>query len=248
MGNKGKAAVGIGIFTVLMGSIIGYDQFLKDKLNNEDVLVVKEGVNVGENQVLDDSVLEVAGRTKTEIPEGAVKVSDVEKVIGKTSKVSISGNSILTKDVVDYKEVLPDKKKGEAIRPITADMIFATPETIRRGDNIDIYALTEFEWGNLQHSEDEVTKKDLEEVAINKPVLEDVKVAYVRDGSNNEVQNADGTDDEDSEEADKKGNSSSRLYGTSTVSELEVVLKEEDFQNLMSQVTGKGMKLYIVYN
>lgn len=250
MGNKAKVAGSIGIFVVMVGSLVSYDAFFKDQINTEDVLVVKQGVSVTENQVLDGSNIEVVKRPKTQLPDKVLTASDAEKVTGKRAGVSISGNTVLTENHVDFLDLVPDADKGESIRPITQDMIFAVPNTLRRGDSVDIYALTENEWGDLTHSEnEEIVKGDRNAVSKNDPVLEDIKVAYVRDSSNAEVQNAYGSTDEDTttgEEAPKED--TGRLYGTSTVTSLEVILDEDDFQTLMSQVTGNGKKLYVVYN
>lgn len=246
MGKKVKVASSVFIFAASVGGLVSYDVYLKDKINTEDVLVVAQGTTISESQTLNDKNIIVEGRPKTQIPEGAILAKDAERVIGKNASVKISGNTVITEDQVDFKDVVPNKEDGESIRPITSDMIFAVNETIRRGDNIDIYAMTEIEWGNLsRNNPDEIVSGNPNEVSNNEPILTDVKVAYVRDGSNGEVRNADGSES-DNEEANQE--SSGRLYGTNTVSELELILNEEDFQKLMSQVAGHGKKLYIVYN
>lgn len=250
MGNKAKIGLSVGIFVLIAGGIVSYDAFLKDKINTEEVVVVKQGVTVKESQTLDNSVLAIENRPKTQVPDDAITSAQIDSIAGKTASVNVTGNSVLTKEQVDYDNLVPNKEDGEAIRPITADMLFATAGTLRRGDEVTIYALTENQWGEATHSDNEQVVTDTNDlVAKNEPILKDVKVAYVRDGSNNEVQNATQTQSESSTDAvSQSENSDARLNGTSTVSELEVILKEDDFQKLMTQVTGQGKKLYIVYN
>jgi hypothetical protein len=68
------------------------------------------------------------------------------------------------------------------------------------------------------------------------PFLKGVKVVYVKDSGNKEV-----VSPTDSKDPDK------RLNATSTISDLEIILNEKDFSNLMNEVVGKGSKLYITY-
>src|SRR5690625_5291692 len=130
MRNKVKIISSIGIFVVMVGSLVGYDVYVKDKINTEDVLVVKEGSSISESQALDGSVLTVEGRPRTQLPEGTITAAEMDKIEGKTASVKIAGNTVLTKDHIDFKDVVPNKEEGEAIRPITTDMIYAVQKLL----------------------------------------------------------------------------------------------------------------------
>ncbi|MCY8636500.1 SAF domain-containing protein [Bacillus sp. S17B2] len=254
-GAKITASVALAVVTI--AAIPVYDFFIKDRLGTEQVLVVKEGQTVQKSDVLDNNNLVIQRRPKDQIPDGAITADQADKIAGKKASAVISGNSVLSKDIVDFDDLVPDKKKDEAIRPLTEDMLFAKPGSLRRNDTVNIYALTETQWGKVHHEEDNTSgdgSKTAKSTSLtdadiqnsNDPILKGVKVAYVKDSSNKEVQSS--TEDGGEATASKqKQSNSDRLNATSTISELEVILSEKDFQKLMTQTVGEGKKLYITY-
>ncbi|MDA6130889.1 hypothetical protein OSK38_26385, partial [Escherichia coli] len=106
--------------------------------------------------------------------------------------------------MIDFEQLIPDETEGEAIRPITKEMIYAQPGSLRRKDSIDIYLVNQDGTTNLiTNGAPEVTSETKEEtdskeaeskekVEINtsvntKPFLKDVRVVYVKDSGNKEV-------------------------------------------------------------
>lgn len=244
--------IGLGIFTSLatVGFILTYDFYIKERIDTTEVVVVKAGVEFKKSEEITLEKLTVERRAKEALVDGTLLAKDINKVVGYDAKQDILGNSIMSEKLVDYVGMVPNKKKGEAIRPITNDMIFAKPGSLRRKDIIDIYLVNKDvmttitkngpstvitqspvsgEDKNLLHNE--VTKEM-------KPFLKDVRVVYVKDSGNKEVV---------SDTESKTTNDDERLNATSTISDLEVILNEKDFSKLMDQVLENGSKLYITY-
>ncbi|MEK4671080.1 hypothetical protein [Niallia sp. FSL R7-0271] len=178
-------------------------------------------------------------RPKETLISNVVLAKDINSIIGIDSSQLIEGNSMISGNMLDVEEIVPNKEEGEAIRPITKDMIYAQPGSLRRKDTVDIYLVNKD--GSTNMTEDGPSNKSSKnsEAASTSatPYLQDVKVVYVKDSGNKEVVSA--TTEETTEDQ--------RLNATSTISDLEVILNDDDFKKLMDQVLGKGAKLYITY-
>ncbi|MEI2356708.1 hypothetical protein [Mesobacillus zeae] len=240
-----------GIFTSLatISLIFIYDFYIQDRIDSTEVVVVKAGEKILKSEQITEDKLVIERRGKEALIDGIVLAKDLDKVIGQDSKQDIVGNSMISTKMVDYDQLIPDASKGEAIRPITKNMIYAQPGSLRRKDVIDIYLVNNDGTTNWSFSgPSKVDSKELTPEEILKPrkrsdivpFLKGVKVVYVKDAGNKEVVAAP-EEKNNSVEADK------RLNGTSTISDLEVILNEKDFSLLMDQVVGRGAKLYITY-
>lgn len=244
--------IGLGIFTSLatVGCILTYDFYIKERIDTTEVVVVKAGADIQKYDEITLDKLTVERRAKEALVDGTLLAKDINKVVGYDAKQDILGNSIVSDKMVDFIGMVPNKKKGEAIRPITKDMIFAKPGSLRRKDIIDIYLVNRDVMTTItqngpstvitQSSVPEVAKDILHNEVTNnmKPFLKDVRVVYVKDSGNKEV-----VSDAESQSPNDDG----RLNATSTISDLEVILNEEDFSKLMDQVLENGAKLYITY-
>ncbi|MFJ6414447.1 SAF domain-containing protein [Terribacillus saccharophilus] len=253
MKNK-KIFLALGTAVLLLACLPTYELFFKDKMDSVEVLVVnaEEGIKA-KDQLTEDNVI-VERRRKQDLVAGTALANDFKEVIGKEAGKNLVNNSIVSKEDIDFEDLVPDRSKGEAIRPIVNDMIFAQPGSLRRKDSIDIYAIsdtdietnTENETQEANNNSGDAEEKTIvsstnpeQEVAATKlkaPILQDVKVVYVKDSSNQEVTN----------EIEEKG-TEERLNATGNISDLEVILDEADFDLLMNTVLS-GKKLYITYN
>ncbi|QCJ45466.1 hypothetical protein FAY30_26360 (plasmid) [Bacillus sp. S3] len=245
--------IGLGIFTSIAtaGFILTYDFYIKDRIDSTEVVVVKAGEEIQKSELLTEDKLTIERRGKEALIDGVILAKDIDQIIGYDAKQDIYGNSIVSSKMIDFEQMVPNAKNGEAIRPITKDMIFAKPGSLRRKDIIDIYLIYSDGISNLIQngpanvSSDNNQNSDSSEQATNnvktdvKPFLKDVRVVYVKDSGNKEVV-------ADTEET--KTNGDKRLNATSTISDLEVILNEDDFTKLMDQVLAKGAQLYITYH
>ncbi|QAS54819.1 SAF domain-containing protein [Halobacillus litoralis] len=246
---KPRTKIILGIFTslLLLALIPTYDIFLKDKIDSTAVVVVKADTEIKTNQTIEPEMLSIERRRKQDLVDDVVLADEINDITGKEAAELLVSNSMVSKKMIDYEQMLPNPDEKEAIRPIVSDMIYAKPGSLRRKDNIDIYTIS----GDVtdkrmaETSEDtednEVSSEDVkkaEKEALKTPLLTNVRVVYVKDSANNEVTGEDG-------KVVAKGE---RLNATGNISDLEVILNEEDFNKLMKAVIEDNQKLYITYN
>ncbi|OUM93610.1 SAF domain-containing protein [Parageobacillus thermoglucosidasius] len=255
-----KIALGLLVSLATIAFIFIYDFYIRDRIDSAEVVVVKAGKEILKAETITEDKLAIERRPRESLVEDVVYANEIDQIIGRDAKQDILGNSMISKKMIDFDELVPDESKGEAIRPITSDMIYAKPGSLRRKDIIDIYLVymdgsTNFQQnGPAKVSSDGQTNEGSngisgdDEGATNEdkggnsedaktktePFLKNVRVVYVKDSSNQEVVSTD-------EKEDK------RLNASSTISDLEVILNEEDFRKLMNEVLGNGAKLYITY-
>lgn len=251
---KPGVKIALGIFTSLAtaGFIFVYDFYIKDRIDSAEVVVVKAGEEILKSENITKNKLVIERRPKEALIDDVVLAQDMEQIVGQDSSVNIVGNSMISTKMIDFEQLIPDETKGEAIRPITKEMIYAQPGSLRRKDSIDIYLINQDGTTNLttngapevtsetkaETDSKEADSKEEAVVSVNtKPFLKDVRVVYVKDSGNKEVVSA-----TEGNKGDK------RLDATSTISDLEVILNEEDFTKLMGEVLGKGARLYITYH
>lgn len=131
----------LGILTALfvIGFIVVWDLVIKENIESEEVLVIRPGVVVHPFDVIKDSDLQVEKRNRATFVEGFLKPEQKSDVVGLQAKQLLVGNQLLSARYIDLEDFEPDPKKGEAIRPIPQDWIYAIPSTVRRKDKIDIY-------------------------------------------------------------------------------------------------------------
>ncbi|WP_026801336.1 hypothetical protein [Pontibacillus halophilus] len=245
-----KIFTGVLTGVLLLAAIPTYDLLLKDRIDSAEVVVVKAGEEIQANDVISTDQLSVERRRKQDLVGDVVFAEDLQQILGKEAGELLISNSMVSMKSIDFEDIIPDPTKEEAIRPIVDDMIYAKPGSLRRKDKIDIYVVSKdymVEESN-QSAADDSNKASSEEEdeeknefnlqSYKEPLLEDIQVVYVKDSSNNEV-----TNKEDEQKAKEE-----RLNATGNISDLEVILNEDDFQALMNEVVENGNKLYITYN
>lgn len=269
-----KIAIGVMVSFLTIGFIFFYDFYLKERIDSEEVVVVKAGTTISKTDRITNKHLAIERRPKASLIEDVVLAKDIDKIVGNDAKHDMVGNQMISMSMIDFDDLVPDTELGEAIRPITNEWIYAQPGSLRRKDKIDIYLVrpdgstnltldgptqivsseetveSEEDIETLENTDDTNTNENTEStderteqtpnnISIErKPFLQGVRVVYVKDSSNKEVVSS-------SEEG--TANQDKRLNGSSTISDLEVILNEADFAKLMEEVIGKGSKLYITY-
>jgi len=134
-----KIASGILLSVLVIAFIILWDTVIKERLESLDVVIIRPGVVIEENEVISADKLMVEKRNKATLIEGTVFAKTMNDVIGYEAKQKLYGNSILSERDVDFTHFAPQAEKGESIRPIPNEWIYAAPSTIRRKDYIDFY-------------------------------------------------------------------------------------------------------------
>ncbi|MGG4409401.1 hypothetical protein ABER75_11775 [Niallia taxi] len=239
--NRPSVKITLGLMTALctIAFIFVYDMFLRDRIDSVEVVVVKANEEIQKSEKITADKITTERRPKETLISNVVLAKDINSIIGIDSSQLIDGNSMISGNMLDVEEIVPNKEEGEAIRPITKDMIYAQPGSLRRKDTVDIYLVSKDGSNSMQENGSSSKKSKGSEAASTSatPFLEDVKVVYVKDSGNKEVVSA--TTEETTEDQ--------RLNATSTISDLEVILNDEDFTMLMDQVLGNEAKLYITY-
>lgn len=238
--------IALGILTALsvMAFIVCWEFFIKERIDSAEVVVVKAGETIEKKDQITRDHLTIERRARKDLVEGVVFADQMKEVIGEDAAQVIVGNSMISTQMIDFDDLIPDESKGEAIRPIMSEWILTAPGSLRRKDRIDIYAIDrkviEALDGqtSINKEGDVVVVKDEEEGEVNleylEPILTDVPVLYVKDNSNREVI------------TQNEGNA--RLDGSSNVGDLELLLNEEDFKKLANSVLKDKTQLYITYN
>ncbi len=245
-----KIALAVFIGLSAMGLNVLWDLYFGKKLESAEVLVVKAGEEIGKKEMITRDKIAVELRDKKDLVEGVIYAQDYSKVVGKDAGQLLIGNSMISESMIDWDELVPDPDKDEAIRPIPTDWIYAKPGSLRRKDRVDIYlvpnSLTKdetqdlIEEGTVREVKDDEEKvtEDKETAPQLKPILENIPVVYAKDGANNEVVGV-----KPEGQADDK-----RLNATGQITELELLLTNEQFYTLYDSVLYKKSKLYITYN
>ncbi|PMC36256.1 hypothetical protein CJ195_15700 [Bacillus sp. UMB0899] len=241
---KPKTKVTLGVLTFVTAAAFTpiYDIFIKDKIDSVEVVVVKPGADIEKSERLTENMFLIERRDKKDLIDEVLYPDDLPSIIGYDASQIIVSNSIVSKKMIDFDNLVPDASEGEAIRPIMSEMIYAQPGSLRRKDRIDIYLVDEaFVKESNNTNVDGVREPEADASILKKPLLENVTVVYAKDSSNREVTNEVG-------EGTAKSSESERLNATGTISDLEVILNEEDFQKLMKEIIENKNKLYITYN
>jgi hypothetical protein len=231
-----KIALGISLPLLIMGFVVVYDMYIKERIDSVEVVVVKAGQEIKKNEMITRSMIAIERRPKKDVINGAITREGYNDLLSESAAQTIIGNSMISKSMIDYDRMIPDESAGEAIRPITDEMIYSQPGSLRRKDRIDIYLVQKEEKGqntNVATSKDKTKKGAI----LKEPILSDVRVVYVKDDSNNEVIN--GTPEKVKDD---------RLNASGKISNLEVILNEEDFQKLMDKIVNEDYLMYITYN
>jgi hypothetical protein len=134
-----KIILGFSIFLFTIGFIILWDTVIKVRIDSVSVAIVRPGVVIEKNTVIYEDMIMVEKRDRGSLIEGVVYEEEIEGIIGYETKQQLYGNSIISKRYIDFEGITPSSSKGEAIRPIPNEWIYASPSTLRRKDYIDFY-------------------------------------------------------------------------------------------------------------
>ena len=122
-----------------MGFIVLWDLVIKENIESEEVVILRPGMVLHEFDEITADSLMVEKRNRATLVEGYLKPSEIQSVVGKQVKQTLVGNQLVSARYIDMEDFLPDPNKGESIRPIPNQWIYALPATVRRKDAIDIY-------------------------------------------------------------------------------------------------------------
>ncbi len=134
-----KLITGIVLAASIIAFIIVWTSYIAPKIESVEVVVVKPGVVIHKNDVIKQEDVVLQNRNHTTLVEGYLTATDIKSITGKQAKQTIIGNEMVSLRYIDIEDFVPDSNKGEAIRPIPNQWIYALPATVRRKDKIDVY-------------------------------------------------------------------------------------------------------------
>ena len=253
-----KIFLALMLFASGVGVLFFYDFYLVDKVNTTQVLAVSDDVGF-KDKITAENLVVLTVKKDNAVKE-AFKPGDTKLVLDQYAAIDIKKGTQLYPSLIDSHDLIPNEKEGEFIAPITNEWLFAVPGSLRRTFVADFYAIPDqdqavisslIEEGEDQDNSTKETKSEEENSKDDKksenpinttekidsaitekryPILENVRVASVKDGSNSEV-----TESEDSQNS-----------ATGTISNLEIIA-DQDMLNTLREYTDKGYKIYVVY-
>jgi len=246
--------VGVFLIVVSLGAFVWYEWLGgRELINYQNVVVLTEDTLQG--QIITKDNVAYIGMEKAIVNESAIL--HPEDIIGKAATHFIPKNTMLHDNFFNETELV--LKNGEYVAQIPVDWTISIPSTLRRGDNIIVYAATYNSeiMKELQQSTTTVAssqEQNGEETkvpvsynsyygSIGGPVekveagggelteLFSTTVAFARDSANKEVLTTSAVD---------------RMDGSAAISNIEIITTPDEFEALEQQIK-LGAKLIIMY-
>lgn len=209
-----NSLAGLVLVATVAGTII-YNNYLSPILHDKTVLVASKTLQT--NQVLDATDFKSV-MVPTSLLEPGV-VTSASQVSGMMSAQVITANQQITQNDLEANTLTP--KANQEITPISPNWIYSVPDSLRRGDTVDIYVYPKPQLGQTMQPS-QLTKN-----ATKGPLLKNVTVEYVHNNNNQEVTNAPGP-------VDNGGPLSLRENGTANPDLLELLLTPSQIVTLQN--------------
>jgi hypothetical protein len=225
-----KNAIAATFVVLCAGGSVVYDQLLAPKLKDATVYVATHPLAA--NHIITSADVRPILIDRSYVSPTAV--TDEQQIIGKMAAQVIAQNQQITADQLESDPLVPGP--GQYIAPIMPNWIAAVPDSLRRGDKVNIYAYPPHSPGGAPTPTGSMVSNL---VQSQMPILTDIRVEYVRNGSNQEVLNAPPV-------TIGGGALGERENGTATPSKLELLVTQDQWNQLYSTVKA-GNQLVFVY-
>lgn len=219
-----KGALGL---LICIGAVLGiyfWETYGRTEYTKANVVVLKESVQA--LTVITEEHLIIEKREVADLIDSSI----VHKgdIIGKVSKHFIPAKSQLSEAFFEVEGVLP--REGEYIFQMPKSWIASIPSTLRRSDDAYLYPIQSGEVPQVS-----LTQMSLDKLVSSKTVSKDpikcLKIAFVRNQSNQEVQSLSETD---------------RLDANSVIASIEVIATIEDIHQL-NALRKAGYSFIVMY-
>lgn len=164
---KIKGVIGIVLIFLAIGGVVYWEKHGRSRLLYIPVIVAKQDIpkNLVISKVNMESYLTYKDVEKSVLIDDYIR--SIEDMVGLESMINIPRNACISRRYFGKEKLVLDK--NQFVFKIPKKWIYDLPSTLRRKDEIDVYAV----------KEDKVDR-------LNKPLIHSV-VAYVKDSSNREV-------------------------------------------------------------
>lgn len=156
---KLKTIVGIGLIVLSIAGMFVWENYGRDKLTTESILVCAQ--DVAEGETVSKEMLGVLKVRSDNVLEGALKPGEEDLIAGLTAAQGLSRGQQLKADY--FTSETRQLVKGKSIFVIPSEWILSRSSALRSGDEISIYSMPA------------------------KTLLGKFRVAFVRDASEQEV-------------------------------------------------------------
>lgn len=207
-----KKILGVMLLIAAIAFFIVWEFFGRAAVLNQEVCVLNQ--NVMRGNIITKNCLTVKKVEADNVVSNAIKFP--EEIIGKEAKHFVPANAQLVKEYFGDAELVLNA--DEEIFKIPAEWMVSFPDTLRRKDQISIYAMKFDE-------ETKTFKKTKEKVALFETIA-----AYVKDSANREVTSLD----------------TERLVGSYSIASIEIIINAEQLETLEKYIDN-GYSLAILY-
>lgn len=209
----------LGVVLILLTVFLfcAWESFGREALTYDSVIVCRQDVQKG--TIVEKNMLSAMKIEKGTLIKGVIKNTDL--IIGKRSNTFIPKGLQLCQEFFSEPGLVTGD--GNNILSVPMDWIYSYPQTLRRGDLVYFYGI------DKAMTENEIDRMEELTVGNDNPLVS-AKIAYVKDSSNREV--IDVTPD--------------RMDGSAVVSGIEIVISEEKYKVLKSEVEA-GQLFVIMY-
>ena len=222
--------VSLGLILGAIGALIVWETYLDDLINTKEVLVAANTLE--KNTVVGKNDIKLAKVPIEQLSEQAI--TDPNLTIGKETAFIIRKGQQIIIDALDIEGVVPNA--DQIIVPIPKQWLISVPGSLRRKDKVNIYEMPTIDLtGGLINK----APGGVEAASVNnfvtgngRPIVDNISVAYAKDPSNQEVKPAE--------------QSKLRIDATGTISDLELVLTDQQL-NLLKNKVLQGYKFILAY-
>lgn len=249
-----KFIVPILILVLGISFVFVFEFYVKDKVNTVPVVVANRDIPFKKQITRED--LTIKQVNKDYLISETFRPDELESLIGTYASIEIKAGTQMYPQLVDEYDLVPNEELGEFIAPIPSEWLFAVPGTLKRSYIADFYVIgnndviidemiNELEQqqnsqteGENDEQNNETPIQEQENItsyvkSSYEPILKDVRVAHVRDGSNQEIT--------------KNPESNDPNSATSNISSIEIIATNETLAAIREYI-DKGFKLYITYD
>lgn len=136
---KFRPAIGILMIILAIGSMFYWESYGRERFFTEEALYAKHEIKKGE--LINAGMLKAGRISHENLVQGAVGMNEIKDVVGKIAEFNIPENCQLSKSMFSKRDFFIGK--GRAIFVIPQEWIYMRSSSLRKGDKIDIYSLSQ---------------------------------------------------------------------------------------------------------
>lgn len=215
---KNKKLLGIFFLFLAIAFFVFWEFIGRSELLHKKIVVLKEDVIKG--KLITADMLDEKKIDVNSLIENSI--TNKNDIIGLEAKHYIPANYQLVEEFFEFPILVLDD--DEKIMKLPNQWIHSYPETLRRKDKIYLYAIKT----NPEIPDNQILKTNNK--SEEKLYIFNTTVAYVKDNTNREVESLD----------------IDRLVGSSTISVIEVVITDKEFE-MLKEYANTGYTFALLY-